>query len=61
VTDLKGKPLEDVKISLDNHPMHVVQPAKFTAVLPIGTYRLAFSVDNHETKERFLLNSIWAE
>jgi hypothetical protein len=50
VTNLKGEPLEDVKITLDNHPIHVIHPAKFLAILPIGHHRLTFTVDNYETK-----------
>ena len=50
VTNLKGEPLEDVKIVLNSHPVHVIHPAKFLAVLPIGSHRMTFSVQNYESK-----------
>ena len=51
VTNLKGEPLSDVKILLDNHPLHVIHPgARFLAILPIGTYRLSFALENFEPK-----------
>ena len=33
---MKGEPLPDVKVLLDNHPLHVTQPAKFLSILPPG-------------------------
>ena len=51
VTNMKGEPLPDVKIFLDNHPLHVIHPgARFLSILPIGTYRLSFALENFEPK-----------
>ena len=51
MTNLKGDPLEDVKILLDDHQsVHVIHPAKFLSILPIGPHRLTFTVDNYESK-----------
>jgi len=47
---LKGEPLEDVKILLENHPLHVIHPAKFLSILPIGSHRMTFTVPNYESK-----------
>ena len=36
VTNMKGDPLPDVKVTLNNHPLHVIRPARFVAFLPPG-------------------------
>ena len=36
VTNMKGEPLPDVKILVNNHPLHVIRPGKFLAFLPPG-------------------------